>query len=327
MKYSSSKSLSVACLLFLTLLLAASQGCVPAPTSLPAATQLPEIANPVVVAIEPSETVPPASLVTSTPASTDLPPASDISPAETPVEGSSNLPNRTPATLPPDLVREMMAQVDLDRALNDLKQFTGDLPLCTDQGCYSIINRMTGSVGLQWAKNYVALELTRLGYEVEMREWSREGLSDQNLLAVKRGTILPEQRIYFVAHLDGVELDGKTRAPAADDNASGAVDLLELGRVLSGYSLSRTLVLFFSTGEEEGTLGVRSYLDQLSMEELNAIEGVVNLDMLGYDGNGDRVMELWSGDHPPSLALTEVMSETITSYGLDLDPRFVTGCD
>jgi hypothetical protein len=327
MKPSSSMNWLMICRVCLLLLFVASQGCVPAPASLPSATKLPAMTTPVVVETEPGEIILPASQVTSSPSSTALLPVKDISRTKTPVEVSSNQSDRVLATPSSDLVREMMAQVDLERALNDLKQFTGDIPICTEQGCYSIINRMTGSVGLQWAKDYVAQELARLGYEVEMREWSREGLSDQNLLAVKRGTIFPEQEIYIVAHLDGVELEGNVRAPAADDNASGAVDLLELGRILSGYSLSRTLVLFFSTGEEEGTLGVESYLDQLSAQELDTIEGVINLDMVGYDGNGDRVMELWSGDHPPSLALTEVMSKTIASYGLDLDPRFVTGCD
>lgn len=227
-----------------------------------------------------------------------------------------------------DLVWQMLEQVDKDRALNDLRQLVGDTPICIDKGCYTIMNRATGSKGLQWAKDYVTQELASLGYSVELRDWSREGRADQNLIARKTGSLLPDQEIYFVAHLDGVKENwGGERFPAADDNASGVVDLLELARVLSDYSLSRTVVLFFSTGEEQGAHGVRSYLDQLSQEEVSSIQYVVNIDMIGYDKNRDGVMELWYGDHEPSFALTKVMSDTIRAYQLDLEPIFVRGCD
>jgi hypothetical protein len=49
--------------------------------------------------------------------------------------------------------------------------------------------------------------------------------------------------IYFIAHLDGYPYNG----PAADDDASGAVSLLELARPRD-KSLSYSMVLFF-TGE------------------------------------------------------------------------------
>jgi putative aminopeptidase FrvX len=105
------------------------------------------------------------------------------------------------------------------------------------------------------------------------------------------------------------------------------VDLLELARVLSSRSLDRTLVLLISTGEEFGCLGVRSYLNQLSEEELAAIRYAVNIDMIGYDVNSDGAMELWSGDHPPSLVLAQMLGEKIPEYQLELEPSIVTGCD
>ena len=88
-------------------------------------------------------------------------------------------------------------------------------------------------------------------------------------------------------------MDDGVRFPAADDNASGVVDLLELARVISDYSLSRTVVLFFDTGEEQDGRAASSYLNQLSPQELNAIRDVITIDMVGYDANRDGVMELW----------------------------------
>jgi len=48
--------------------------------------------------------------------------------------------------------------------------------------------------------------------------------------------------------------------------------------------------------------------------------------MIGFDANDDKVMELWHGGHSPSLTLTQMMSETIDVYRLDLASRFVIGC-
>ena len=230
------------------------------------------------------------------------------------------------AISPVKVVREMLGQVDRTRALEDLRRLTGEEPICTAADCYTITNRLTGSEGLRRATDYLAGELEDLGYSVEFREWSRRGRSDRNLIARKPGVVAPREEVYFVAHVDGVGPNNVDRFPAADDNASGVVDLLEVARVLSSHQFSRTLVLLFSTGEEQGTLGVRSYLDELSDPELAAIKVAVDVDVIGYDGNDDRVMELWHGDGPKSMVVTQMMSDTIRAYRLDLVPAIAPGC-
>ncbi|MBM3134399.1 MAG: M28 family peptidase [Chloroflexi bacterium] len=233
---------------------------------------------------------------------------------------------QTTVISPTQVVWEMLGQVNQDRALNDLRQLTGEEPICAGGGCYTITNRLTGSDGLHWAMDYLAQDLVRLGYSVEFQHWSLSGHSDRNLIARKAGVFSPTEEVYFVAHVDGVKTGAGERFPAADDNASGAVDNLELARILSSHSFSRTVVLLFSTGEEQGALGARSYINQLSPQELGSIQYVVDVDMVGYDANHDGVMELWHANHSPSLALTQMMSETIRAYQLDLAPRFVVGC-
>jgi hypothetical protein len=224
-----------------------------------------------------------------------------------------------------EAVWEMLGQVNKARILNDLNQLTGEAPICVGSGCYTVTNRLTGSEGLRWATDYIYTELVSLGYSVEFQDWSRSRHADRNVVARKTGVFSPTEEVYFVAHVDGVGTSNN-RLPAADDNASGAIDNLELARILSSHSFSRTVVLLFSTGEEQGTLGVESYIAQLSPKELSSIKYVINADMLGYDANRDGVMELWHGGHLPSLALTQVMSDTISAYRLDLAPRLVVGC-
>jgi acetylornithine deacetylase/succinyl-diaminopimelate desuccinylase-like protein len=228
--------------------------------------------------------------------------------------------SNNPDLNPSNIIRELLEEINRDRALTDLRKLTGEEPICIHSDCYTITNRLTGSNGLYWAKKYIYEELNNLGYIVEVQDWSLSGYTDQNLVATKPGVTFPNEVIYLVAHLDGVY------SPAADDNGSGAVDILELARILSPQLFSRTIVLLFSTGEEQGTLGVKSHLSQLSPEELDSIQYVVNIDMIGYDANADTVMELWHGDHAPSFALTQMMNETILAYQLNLEPHLVVGC-
>ena len=220
----------------------------------------------------------------------------------------------------------MLGQVNQDRALNDLRRLTGEEPICAAGTCYTIANRLTGSEGLHWATDYISKELVSLGYSVEFQNWSRSGYADRNLIARKAGVLSPTEEIYFVAHVDGVKKGVEERFPAADDDASGVVDNLELARILTSHTFSRTVVLLFTTGEEQGMLGARSHLAQLSPLELASIKYAVNVDMVGYDGNRDGAMEVWHGGQAPSMALTQVMSETIRAYQLDLAPGFIVGC-
>lgn len=229
------------------------------------------------------------------------------------------------AATPDPNVEGMLRQVNRDRALNDLRQLSGEIPICVSTGCNTIADRKTGSVGLGWATDYLYQNLTSLGYQTEFWNWSAAGYSDRNVIAGKLGVVTPNEEIYIVAHIDGVKLT-EARYPAADDNASGVVDLLELARALKDRAFQRTIVLLFSTGEEQGRRGVEAYFDHLSPEERSRIKYAVDIDMIGFDGNDDHVMELWHGGDRRSMALTQVMSDVIRAYGLALDPRMVTGC-
>jgi hypothetical protein len=233
--------------------------------------------------------------------------------------------NSATITSDSDMISRMLQQVDRDRASSDLRQLTGETPLCMAGSCYSITNRLTGSEGLAWAMDSLYEKLVGLGYAVEFQDWSRSGYADRNLIAKKTGVLTPTEEIYLVAHVDGVR-NSDERYPAADDNASSVVNGLELARVFSSHQFGRTIVLFFSTGEEQGTLGASQYLEELSPSDLSAIKYVINRDATGYDANGDGVMDLAHGGDPPSQALAQVMSDTMDIYGLDLDQRMIVGC-
>jgi hypothetical protein len=227
---------------------------------------------------------------------------------------------------PRDIVLEMIGKVNRDLALADLKRLTGEDPICDDLGCYTVTNRKTGSEGLQRVKKYITDELGKLGYSVEVYNWSRSGYSDQDLIIKKQGITSPGESVFFIAHMDAIAKDQIGRYPGADDNASGVVDILELARVLGSYSFKRTLVLFLSTGEEQGSLGAKSYLNQLTSLELSSIKYAINIDMIGYDANHDEAMQLFHGNQAPSKTLAQMMHDTIIQYQLNLSPTITAGC-
>lgn len=218
------------------------------------------------------------------------------------------------------IVQEMIDQVDQDRFLADLRRFTGEEPICTSHHeCSTIAGRETGTQDLHLAEDYVYETLTSLHYSVERLNWSSGSYSDQNIVAYKQGLFYLDDEIYFIAHLDGYLANN----PAADDDASGAVALLELARILAHRTLSHSVVLFFSTGEEHGTLGSHRFVAQYP-ERLQKIKYLVSVEMLGYDSNDDHVMELWSGDQ--NLLFQQMLSDIITTYPINLVPEIIPGC-
>jgi hypothetical protein len=234
-------------------------------------------------------------------------------------------PNLTQPANSTAVIWDMLAEVDRDRAEADLRRLTGEETFCINSGCYTITHRLTGSDELGLAMDYLYENLITLNYTVEFQDWARSGYTDRNLIARKTGVLTPTEEIYLVSHVDGAK-QSELPHPAADDNASSVVNGLELARVFSEHTFGRTIVIFFSTGEEQGMQGVRYYLEGLSQSELDKIKYVINRDVTGYDANEDAVMELGHGDHPPSIALAQVMSRTINTYQLDLDPHVIASC-
>lgn len=48
--------------------------------------------------------------------------------------------------------------------------------------------------------------------------------------------------------------------------------------------------------------------------------------MIGYDENGDGIMEIWYGVHSPSFVLAQMMSGITYAYHINLTLGFVVGC-
>lgn len=80
-------------------------------------------------------------------------------------------------------------------------------------------------------------------------------------------------------HYDSVPVTG-----GADDNASGSATVLELARVVAAKKLPAHHCFALFSAEEFGLFGSKSYVAGLSADEVQALHGMVNLDVVGTAG-------------------------------------------
>ena len=142
-----------------------------------------------------------------------------------------------------------------------------------------------------------------------------------NVVATKVGTVAPDQYYIICAHYD--DMPSGPIAPGADDNASGTVTVLEAARVLAEYDFQKSIRFVLFAGEEQGLVGSAHYAAQASANG-DQILGVINLDMIGYDGNNDTRMEIHAGSMPSSQEIGNFVRGNIINWGLSLTPEYIT---
>ena len=146
----------------------------------------------------------------------------------------------------------------------------------------------------------------------------------QNVMATLTGIGESKRLVYITAHYDSRTddpLDALSDAPGADDNASGAVALLELARVLGLRQWDGSIRLMALAAGEHDQAGSRFHAPLAERVGL-PIEGVINLDVIGGGPAGDgapvtdRVRALSDDpDHSVSGALARWARFVAERYG------------
>jgi len=127
------------------------------------------------------------------------------------------------------------------------------------------------------------------------------------------------QELILSAHLDNLPSED---APGAEDNGVGVAALLEIARVLRYFEFNASIKLIWFTGEEQGLRGSQAYLSDYGAFSEDLI-GVINLDMFGYDSDGDGCFEIHAGDLPESYALGDCFIDSISAYELPLSYDYI----
>jgi Zn-dependent M28 family amino/carboxypeptidase len=120
---------------------------------------------------------------------------------------------------------------------------------------------------------------------ISYHEYSEDQYHLKNVVYHRQGS--SDKIILFCAHYDTILQsninDIESRAPGADDNASGVCALLEMARIISTLDLEYSIRFVFFSGEEQGYWGSKHYAEYVKVnnEDLYA---VVNLDMCSEPG-------------------------------------------
>ena len=181
-------------------------------------------------------------------------------------------------------------------------QLSGQVPVTVNGAPVTLNTRYTLASRIRSAEAFVYQWYAGLGIPVSYFNWTYGSYSGRNVIAEVRGAVDPSQILLLGGHLDNNSQIPYATAPGADDNATGTAATLLIARILRSYTPAITVRFVHFTGEEQGQWGSRVYANTLRQRGENVI-GFINLDMIGWDSNGDRVAEIHTASGPKSNAL------------------------
>jgi len=229
-----------------------------------------------------------------------------------------------PTTINPEArVQTMLGQVSVEAVYYFDGSLSGEWPVTIDGAPFTLTTRYTRTTTeIKKATRYVYEHFLTLGLPATFHTYFLPGSTDEkrNVIAEQAGLTQPERIFLITAHLDSYSENPYYLAPGADDNASGSTAVLVTADVLSQYDFGCTLRYALFTGEEQGLYGSEAYARAVASQGEN-VEAVLNLDMVGYDSDGDRQLELHTRrGNAADLRIANLFAEVVSTYGLDLAP-------
>ena len=188
--------------------------------------------------------------------------------------------------------------------------------------------RPGGSEGETVAAAYIQNYMEELGYETSLMPFTQEGswsdeqpVSGTNVEAVRpadgQGTGGKADIVIIGAHHDG-----QPASQAAVDDAAGVAVLLETARLVKDIPSNIELRFVSFSGEENGRVGSRYYVEQLTQEEKDRIIGQIELDEIGYVNSS--FLRLETVDGKPTF-LGNLLMSTAEQYELPVAGEFAAG--
>jgi hypothetical protein len=211
-------------------------------------------------------------------------------------------------------VAAIIDNVNADSLTYFVSELSGEIPVTVNSTQYTIASRYDTASGNAIAALYINQKLQSYGLIPQFQDFSPSG---RNVFAVQTGVDHPGQMYIICAHYD--DQPKGSIAPGADDNASGTAAVIEAARIFSKYQTSYTILYALWDREEQGLYG-SAYYSNLASALGDSILGVINLDMIAWDGNDDMVMDIHTSSTGNSLELSDTVSFVNTTYNIGLMP-------
>lgn len=221
-------------------------------------------------------------------------------------------------------VSEMVASIQQTNLYASLSELTGIQPAVAGGSYTNIRSRHQNSgAGVRRATELAYEHFHALGLQANYQTWSAGGMSNRNVIGILPGTVASSEVVVVCAHID--DMPSGATAPGADDNASGSGAVFAAAEALRKFSFERTLRFVLFTGEEQGLYGSDAYAAAADAANDNLV-AVLNLDMVAWDGNGDKVLNLYvRPGNAAELDAATTFTNVVRIYGLGdgLSPAIV----
>lgn len=164
-------------------------------------------------------------------------------------------------------IQSIVDQVDSNRLRSDLEFIEG------------VRHRTANPSHLEAVKNEIEQRFMTANLDTYRQDFAFGNYTGQNIIGTWTGGDKVDTSYIVDGHFDSVD-----DSPGADDNGSAVAGMLEVLRVLAPYEFSKTLRFIGFDLEEAGLRGAIAYVsNQIPVTE--TIEGVFNLEMIGYHSN------------------------------------------
>lgn len=168
--------------------------------------------------------------------------------------------------------------------------------------------------GRRISRAWIKQQYEALGYQVEEDPFT-EGVS---LVVTKPGN----NPSYYVisSHYDTVP-----GSPGADDDATGVITSLAIAAALAPCQLEYSVRFIAFDQEERKMTGAYHYArTEANAHRAEQILGDIQVEMTGYDADGDGAFNIVHCDKPMNMPLVKVIEDTVKEQNLALFP--VGGC-
>ncbi|MBC7545966.1 MAG: M28 family peptidase [Candidatus Sericytochromatia bacterium] len=197
--------------------------------------------------------------------------------------------------------RNVETQVDIQRLKDTLAVLSGKTAMASGQ---TIPERGTVN-GRELTRQFITGTLEASGYTVERHKYRTNG---ENLMVRLPATTPTDEWIVVGAHMDSVKNAG------ANDNGTGTVSVLEIARLMRQVENRKVNVLFAWFDEEELGLIGSEYMAAAFKKQGMKISSVHTIDMMGWDADKDRAVEI----ERPDGVLWDYYQMVNKTHGLNL---------
>ena len=169
--------------------------------------------------------------------------------------------------------------------------------------------------------------LESLSTDEENIDW----VKTENVAAIIKGDVYPDEYIILTAHLDHVGIEDGEIYNGADDDGSGSMALLEIAQAfklaeLDGYRPKRSIVILHVSAEEKGLLGSRYYVEN-PLYPIDETITNLNVDMIGRtdptrESDNDNYIYLIGTDRLSTMLHETSEKVNRNTVNLELDYRF-----